>query len=231
MEKLAKEKVAAIIPALNEGASIQGVLRPIFDSNYFDEVIVVDGASTDNTVKVSEELGARVIRSAKREGKGAAMKMGIESTDADVVAFFDADLIGFAKEYIPLLVDPVLRKEVAMCTGVRGHWKGLPYIIASIDPLLAIGGERAIRRSVLDNIPERFVKNFAVETAMNYYCKVNHLPTLLVKMNGVRLISKEKKWGLVKGLSDRIREVWQLIKIRLLIVVSKKYFKISDTAV
>jgi glycosyltransferase involved in cell wall biosynthesis len=228
MDKNRKEKIVAIIPARNEEKTIGGILKVLLDSKRFDEIIVVDGASTDNTAKISESIGAKVIRSPKREGKGMAMKKGLESADAEIVVFFDADLIGLTKEHIPQLVDPVLRKEVVMCTGERGRCLGLPYIIASVDPLLAIGGERAIRRYILEDIPEKFIQNFAVETALNYYCRVNDLPTALVKLKGVQLIPKEKKWGLVKGLTDRAKEIWQIIKVRFLIIISKKDFKIKN---
>jgi glycosyltransferase involved in cell wall biosynthesis len=227
MKNLYKEKVAAIVPARNEEKTIKQVLRVILDSGCFDEVIVVDGASFDNTAEISETMGVKVIRSPKREGKGAAMKKGVQSTDASIVVFFDADLIGLAKEHILQLIDPVLKKKAVMCTGERNHYLGLPYIISKIDPLSAIGGERAMRRSVLENIPEKFIKNFAVETSLNYYCIANNLPSVLVELKGLKLVPKEKKWGLAIGLLDRVREIWQLIKIRFLIIINKKDFKIN----
>jgi polyisoprenyl-phosphate glycosyltransferase len=224
MENSHKEKIAAIVPARNEEKTIAGVLKVLLESDYFNEIIVVDGASADNTAKISEDMGVKVMRSAKREGKGMAMKKGLESTDADMLVFFDADLIGLVKEHIPLLVDPVLKNEAVMCTGERGRCFGLPYIISKIDPLLAIGGERAVRRSVLQNIPEKFIQNFAVETALNYYCIINHLPAVLVELKKLKLVPKEKKWGLVKGLLERIREIWQIIKIRMTILFNKNEF-------
>lgn len=228
MENSHKEKIAAIVPARNEGKTIAGVLKVLSDSKSFDEIIVVDGASKDKTAEISEAMGVKVIRSLKREGKGMAMKIGLESTDAEIAVFFDADLIGLAKEHIPQLIGPVFKKEAVMCTGERGRCFGLPYIIAKIDPLLAIGGERAIRRNILENIPEKFIQNFAIETALNYYCAVNKLPVALVELKGVKLVPKEKKWGLVKGFYERIKEIWQVIKIRFLIIISKKDFKIKN---
>lgn len=228
MVNLVKEKITAIVPAKNEEKTIAGVLNVLLDSKRFDEIIVVDGASKDRTAKISENMGVKVIQSPKRGGKGMAMKKGVESTNAEIVVFFDADLIGLRKDHIPQLVDPLIKNEVVMCTGERGRCWGLPYAMAKIDPLLAIGGERAIRRSLLENIPEKFIQNFAVETALNYYCLVNNLPAALVELRGVSVVPKEKKWGIIVGLSDRIREVWQAIIIRLVIIISKKDFKIKN---
>ena len=111
MKKLPEEKIVAIIPALNEEATIARVIKVLSDSKRFDEIIVVDGASEDNTAKISEAMGAKVIRETGREGKGAAMKKGLESTDAGIVIFFDADLVGLTKEHIFQLVDPVLGRK------------------------------------------------------------------------------------------------------------------------
>lgn len=222
---MAKEKISAIIPARNEAKTIKEVLKIVLDSRIFDEVVVVDGASEDDTVKIAESMGVRVLKSQKREGKGMAMKNGLSMVKSEIVAFFDADLVGLTREHILKIVGPVLDGEAAMCIGERSHYWGLPYIIAKIDLLLAIGGERAIRRSVLENIPEKFIQNFATETAMNHYCRVNNLPIILVKLEGVQLIPKEKKWGLIEGFLERVKEIWQVIKIRILVIIIKRDFK------
>ncbi len=219
-----RRRVAAIVPARNEEKTIGEVLKTLLSSKKFDEIIVVDGASSDKTVEVSENLGVKVLSSLTREGKGSAMKNGLRATDAEIVVFFDADILGLTESHILQIINPVIKREVVMCTGERGHYWGLPYIISKIDPLSAIGGERAIRRSILENIPEKFIQSFAVETSLNYYCKVNNLPTALVELKGLKLVPKEKKWGLAKGLSDRIKELLQLIIIRLVIFLNKNEF-------
>lgn len=218
---MSKEKVVAIVPTFNEEATIGNVLKVILDSNYFNEVIVVDGASTDKTVKISEKMGVRIIRSSEREGKGIAMKKGVKETDAEIIVFFDADLIGLSIKHISLLIEPVLKKEVVMCTGARSHWGGLPYIIAKVDPLLAIGGERAIRRFLLENMPEKFIQGYAVETTLNYFCLIKKLSTQIVKLKNLRLSPKEKKWGFLKGFYNRLKMIWQMIKIRFILVFYK----------
>ena len=42
MEKLVKEKVVAIVPALNEEANIENVLKVLLISKHLDEIILVD---------------------------------------------------------------------------------------------------------------------------------------------------------------------------------------------
>lgn len=218
-------KVAAIVPAFNEERNIGRVLKILLKSKQLDEVIVVDGGSKDRTVGVSKSLGAEVIRLEKCRGKGEAMKEGVKKSKAEIIAFFDADLIGLSQEHISLLIQPVLKKKAVMSVGLRERWGGLPKIIAKIDPLLAIGGERALERSVFEKIPPRFILGFGIETVLNYYCLKKKLPVSYVELKGLNVVVKEKKWGLVKGLLNRLKMTWQLLRIRFLILIARKEFR------
>ena len=66
------------------------------------EVIVVDDSSTDNTRKIAEEMGARVIPSGGRLGPGAARNKAVSEAAGDIVWFVDADVIvhSTAAEYL-----------------------------------------------------------------------------------------------------------------------------------
>jgi len=219
-------RVAAIVPALNEEANVGNVLKVLLKSKNLDEVILVDDGSDDKTVEIGERLGAKVIRLPKKggSGKGNAMKKGIENTDADIIVFFDADLVGFTAEHVSLLVRPVLENKAAMCVGVRGRYWGLPKLFIKINPLLAIGGERAMRRFVFESIPERFIQGFAVETSLNYCCLKKKLKVIYPELKGLSVVIKEKKWGFLKGFKNRMKMFWQLFKIRVLIYTNKKEF-------
>ncbi len=219
-------KVTAIVPALNEEKTVGSVLKTLLNSSELDEIILADGGSDDRTPEIGEELGVRVLRPGKMPGKGEVMKKGIESTDAEIIVFFDADLLGLKVEHVSLLVQPVLRGDAAMCVGLRGRLGGLPKIVAKIDPIGGvIGGERAMKRFVFENIPEKFIQGFAVETALNYYCKKNKLAVKLVELEGLDIVIKEKKWGFWKGFLNRIKMMWELFKIRILILLYSEKFK------
>ncbi len=167
-------KVAAIVPALNEEKTIAKVLEVLLKSKDLDEIIVVDDGSTDRTAEISRKMGAKVISLPKKggSGKGNAMKQGVKNTDADIIVFFDADLKGFCLEHISSLVQPILKNQAVMSVGLRDRWQGLPELFVKIDPLLAIAGERAMKRVIFENIPQEFIKDFWVETVLNYYCLV-----------------------------------------------------------
>lgn len=210
-------RISAVVPAFNEEANVGRVLKVLLSSKYLDEVILVDDGSSDKTAEVGEKLGVKVIKLSENKGKGNAMKQGLKATMAEVIVFFDADLIGLTQEHIFSLVSPVLKDEADMCVGIRGRLFNIPKLVAKIDPLLAIGGERAIKKQILENIPDRLVKRFTVEPAINYYCIKNKLKVRYALLPNLSIIIKEKKWGFWKGFISRIKMSWQIIKIRLTI--------------
>jgi len=222
-------RVAAIVPALNEEANVGNVLKVLLESKDLDEVILVDDGSRDKTAEIGERLGAKVIRLPKKggSGKGNAMKEGVKNTNADIIVFFDADLKNLSQEHVSLLVKPLLNKKAVMCVGIRERrgWGKISEFFIRINPLSAIAGERAIKRYIFEAIPVDFIQGFMVETALNYYCKINKLPVRYIWLKNLRMVIKEKKWGLFKGFSGRIKMFWQLLKIRILILKRKKEFE------
>lgn len=226
---MVKPKIAAIVPALNEEATISNVLKVLLAAKELDEVIVVSDGSTDKTAEISLALGARVVVLPQRKGKGNAMREGVKRTSAQIIAFFDADLIGLSQEHISQLIDPVLKQEAAMAVGLRERLGKTPSAVIKIDPLLAIGGERVLKRSIFENLPQKFTQGFAIEIALNYYCRVNKLPVSYVRLKGLNIVIKEKKMGLLKGFWERLKMIWQLIKIRVLILSYKREFQIPDS--
>jgi glycosyltransferase involved in cell wall biosynthesis len=107
MESLA---VAVVIPTLNEAASIIGVVQEI-PRDLAQEIIVVDGGSSDGTALAAESAGARVIVSDRR-GYGAACAEGAAaaSPECGVVVFMDGDGADRG-DLVARLVDPIRRGE------------------------------------------------------------------------------------------------------------------------
>lgn len=99
-----RPKLSAIIPTLNEQATIADVVRAV--SKYVDEVVVVDGHSADNTRQIAESAGARVILD-HGKGKGDAIRTGFEHVDGDIVVLIDADGSHDPAD-IPKLIKPIL---------------------------------------------------------------------------------------------------------------------------
>ncbi len=80
---------SAVIPTLNESASLMQCLKSLKNRTALNEIIVADGGSTDETRTIAAELGAQVVESPK--GRGLQIKKGIESATCDVVVILHAD--------------------------------------------------------------------------------------------------------------------------------------------
>ena len=86
------KKICALIPSYNEAKTIGVISTEIRKLGL--EVYVVDDGSTDDTAKAASGGGAMVIRHAKNEGKGAALRKGFEyilNTDCEAVIVMDGD--------------------------------------------------------------------------------------------------------------------------------------------
>lgn len=82
-------RVAVVIPVFNEAAAIGRVLAEIPPA-VADEVIVVDGGSSDGTQAAARAKGATVVPQRGR-GYGAACLTGALTASADVLVFLDGD--------------------------------------------------------------------------------------------------------------------------------------------
>src|SRR5690242_9388825 len=86
-------KVAAVVPHWNRRDLLQTLLHNLAEqTRAFDEIIVVDNGSQDDSAAVAELAGATVIRLEKNLGFAAAVNRGIEATDADWVAILNNDV-------------------------------------------------------------------------------------------------------------------------------------------
>jgi len=89
-----KPFISVVIPTLNEekyiGMTLKSLRNQIFEGNF--EIIVVDGMSKDNTVKIAKRYANKVIVIKKR-GIGSARNAGAKVATGNILLFVDADTI------------------------------------------------------------------------------------------------------------------------------------------
>ena len=108
-------RTSVVIPTLNEGKSIGGVLDEIPEGVL--EVLIVDGNSADDTQDVARAKGARVIAE-PRKGYGRAYKTGFLEAKGDFIATLDGDLT-YPAERIGELVERLVSQNLDFITCDR----------------------------------------------------------------------------------------------------------------
>ncbi|HUT52833.1 MAG TPA: glycosyltransferase family 2 protein [bacterium] len=114
----AQIKISGVVLAKDEEETIGAVVtkaRPLVD-----ELLVVDGHSSDRTREIAEAAGARVVSDHGR-GKGDGYRAGLSEARGEVVVFLDADGSHDPAD-IPKLVAPIVEGRLDMVVASR--WRG-----------------------------------------------------------------------------------------------------------
>ena len=115
-------KITAIIPVFNEEKTIKSILNVINGSELINEIIVVDDASNDNSLKKIKSVKSKklkIISLKKNLGKSDAVKVAAKNLRTDILLFCDADLIYLREEHINQILSPLEDGKVAMSAGLR----------------------------------------------------------------------------------------------------------------
>jgi len=190
------QRVSVVLPARNEQATVGKVvaaIRPLL-GGLVDELIVLDGSSTDRTADAAAEAGATVIALTDvlpaygtQLGKGEALWKALYVTDGDLIVYLDADLVGVTSEWVSSLLWPLLLEDdISLVKACYERPYALPDrpempgggrvteltvrpLINHLWPQLAgviqpLAGEYAARRSLLERIP--YDAGYAVELGL-----------------------------------------------------------------
>ncbi|UCD41135.1 MAG: glycosyltransferase family 2 protein [Chloroflexota bacterium] len=103
-------KVSVIVPVYNEAHTIKEILRRVEAEEVAGEIIIVDDGSSDGTREIlrtlSDEEHIKVFLHDKNQGKGAAVRTGIQNANGEVILIQDADLEYDPRDY-PALLQPI----------------------------------------------------------------------------------------------------------------------------
>jgi glycosyltransferase involved in cell wall biosynthesis len=123
--------ISVVVPLFNEDESLPELTawidKVMIDNNFSYEIILVDDGSTDRSWEVIEELrlqnpGIKGIKFRRNYGKSAALNVGFEATQGDVVITMDADLQDSPDE-IPELYRRIKEEKLDIISG----WKKKRY--------------------------------------------------------------------------------------------------------
>ena len=136
-------RISVIVPCRNEGRNIRPVLE--WAAPYADELLVVDGHSSDDTRDIAAEVGATVLLDNGR-GKGDALRVGIAHASGDILVFIDADGSHDPRD-IPALVQPIIDGSADHVSGSR-MLGGSDELHATIQQFVRLFGSQVITLSI-----------------------------------------------------------------------------------
>ncbi len=164
--------VTALIPAFNEGATIEDTLISLLTQSVAPaEILVIDDCSTDDTAQVAERLGVRVVRPARNTGSKAAAQsfalryvrtpfvmaidadttLGSDAIERLMPAFDDPDVMAACGSVIPRRVQTIWERgryveylfAFTFYKRVQEAW-GAPLIASGCFSIYRTGGLRAV---------------------------------------------------------------------------------------
>lgn len=122
--------ISVIIPTYNEEnaivAEVESLERVLNAHGITHEIVVVDDGSSDKTVELALQTGARVMRHGTNRGYGASLKSGINAAKYDTIAIIDADGT-YPAEEIPNMISKL--QSADMVVGARiGKKVQIPWV-------------------------------------------------------------------------------------------------------
>lgn len=110
-------RIIVLIPAFNEQAAIEGVVKKSLQ--YASDVLVIDDGSSDNTSDIAEKAGASVLKHPTNFGKGVALRDAFSQVNGyDIVVTIDGDGQHNPDE-IPVLIKPIQDNKADFVNGSR----------------------------------------------------------------------------------------------------------------
>jgi dolichol-phosphate mannosyltransferase len=217
-------KISVVILARNEEGSIADVVAEA--RRHADEVLVVDGHSTDRTRELAEAAGARVVVDSG-EGKGAGVRLGLEQATYPIVVLADADGSHDLND-IPRLAGPIAAGEADLVVASRllggsdeihGNFTNYVRMVGAGFITLVINlrfkteltdvenGFRAIRRSLVPRLGLD-AKGFEIEQQIVIRCLKCGYRVVEVPSHEFSRRAGESKLPTIQGLSF----LWHLLR-------------------
>ena len=205
-------QATAIICAYNEENTITNILKDVCEVHLFNEVIVINDGSEDNTDKHIKELKKTIdikdVHLQTNRGKGFAMAKGVELASNEYLTFIDADLSNFTLIHARKLLNPVLTGKVDMVLGQPTE----TLIHPVINPFRKLSGQRALKKGDIMPIIEKMKSTrYGVETLINMHYKAGKKTVRYVNLKNLIHPTKFQKTKPHKAIKEFVQEACQII--------------------
>ncbi|WP_299432526.1 glycosyltransferase family 2 protein [uncultured Meiothermus sp.] len=199
-----------LIPAYNEEAHIAAVVEVVLEAGL--PVLVADDGSPDQTARVAEKAGARVLRLLENRGKSGAVAYGLAHVQTPYLLMLDADLVGLKPRHLLAMLEPVRTGKLDMAIGVFKAGGLMTDFGNRATPFLS--GQRACPTDWLRSVPN-LTRHRWPEPAITDHLARTKARWAYIELPGAGQIMKEQKRGFWKGLGLRLKMYVEILKYRL----------------
>jgi glycosyltransferase involved in cell wall biosynthesis len=166
------EKIVAVVPAYNEENTINTVLCNV--KKYVDEIVVIDDASTDKTIKMVKKNYVTLIKHKKNQGYDKSLNDGFQEAvnrNATIIFTFDADGQHVSHD-IPAIIAPIKNRQADIVVGIRPYKQRIAETIFSWYAKKSIG--------ISDPLCGFKAYSVKVYETVGYFDKLNSIGTELM---------------------------------------------------
>ena len=164
-------RLSIVIPVYNEQETICELIQQVEAVDQDKEIIIVDDGSSDGSrgllKKYEGREGFKILYQSRNKGKGAALRVGFEKADGEIIIIQDADLEYNPKDY-SILLEPILDGRADVVYGSRflggphrvlffWHYLGNMFLTTLSNMVTNLNlsdmetGYKVFRRSILDS--------------------------------------------------------------------------------
>jgi len=229
-DKKENMKLSVIIPIFNEKDTLKEIISRVQETGIPNEIILVDDGSSDGTINIVKEYegkeGFKIIIHNKNQGKGAAVRSGLNAATGDVLLIQDADLEYDPRDY-PALLKPIEEGLADVVYGSRflgGSRRVAMFWHMVANKLLTLftnvlyntiltdmeTGYKVFKKEVVEDMPLHakrfeFEPEFTAKILKRNY-RIFEVP--------ISFNPRDYEEGKKIGLSDAFEAIWALMKYR-----------------
>lgn len=223
-------KITVLMPVYNEIHTIDEILRRVQATDLVSEIVIVDDGSVDGTRELLKKLDGqadiRVVYHDQNQGKGAAVRTGIQAATGDVILIQDADLEYDPRDY-PELLRPLEEGLADVVYGSRflgGPRRPTMFWHMVANKLLTLmtnilydtiltdmeTGYKVFRREIVEDMP-LYAKRFEFEP--EFTAKILKRKVRIFEVP-ITFNPRDYNEGKKIGIKDAFEAVWALLKYR-----------------
>ena len=224
-------KLSVVIPVYNERETVEKILDRVQAVNLAEEIIIVDDGSIDGTHELLKEIAPRynnvnLILHERNQGKGAAVRSGIQVASGELILIQDADLEYDPRDY-PVLLKPIEEGRADVVYGSRFlggprrvtmFWHMVANRILTLMTNILYNsiltdmetGYKLFRSEIIKSIPLRARRfDFEPEITAKLLKRNTRIFEVPISFN-----PREYSEGKKIGIKDAFQAVWTLFKYR-----------------